>query len=81
MKRQEIFAAFSLIGAIGAGLIGVGAPTPALAQDPAYMSCDDFLVRAQRDLRAQRLLLQYRPRAVRVWRWLFSTLRAAKRLG
>lgn len=41
MKTQKIFAALGLIGAIGAELI-VAAPTPAAAQDPAYMSCSDL---------------------------------------
>ncbi len=39
MKTHEIFSALSLIGVIVAGLI-VAAPTPAAAQDPAYMSCE-----------------------------------------
>jgi hypothetical protein len=43
MKTQKIFAALSLVGAIGAESIGVGAPIPASAQDPAYMSCEDLL--------------------------------------
>ena len=42
MKTQKTFAAFSLIGAIGAGSIGAGAPTPASAQEPAYMSCEEL---------------------------------------
>ncbi|KAF0121960.1 YARHG domain-containing protein [Methylocystis sp.] len=42
MRTQKIFAALSLIGAIGAGSMGVVAPTPAAAQDPAYMSCEDL---------------------------------------
>ena len=42
MKTQKIFAALGLIGAIGAGSIGAGAPTPASAQEPAYMSCEEL---------------------------------------
>jgi hypothetical protein len=42
MKTEKIFAALSLIGAIGAESIGVGASIPASAQDPAYMSCEDL---------------------------------------
>jgi hypothetical protein len=40
MRTQKIFTALSLIGAIGAGSMGVATPTPAAAQDPAYMSCE-----------------------------------------
>jgi YARHG domain len=40
MKSQKIFAALSLIGVIAAVSLGTGAPTPASAQDPAFMSCD-----------------------------------------
>ena len=42
MRTQKIFTALGLIGAIGAGLMGVAAPTPAAAQDPAHMSCEDL---------------------------------------
>ena len=41
MRTQKIFKALSLIGAIGAGSMGV-APTPAAARDPAYMSCEEL---------------------------------------
>ncbi|MBM3577631.1 MAG: YARHG domain-containing protein [Alphaproteobacteria bacterium] len=42
MKTPKIFAALGLIGAISVGSIGVVAPIPAAAQDPAYMSCEDL---------------------------------------
>ena len=42
MRTQKIFAVLSLIGVIAAGSIGVGVPTPASAQDPAFMACDDL---------------------------------------
>lgn len=42
MKTQKIFTALGLIGAIGAGSMGVAVPTPAAAQDPAYMSCQEL---------------------------------------
>ncbi len=41
MKTQKMFSALGLIGAIGAGST-VAATTPAAAQDPAYMSCEDI---------------------------------------
>ena len=41
MKTQKI-AALCLFNAIGAGIASVGAPTPAFADDPAYMSCNEL---------------------------------------
>lgn len=41
MRTQKISKALSLIGAIGAGSMGV-APIPAAAQDPSYMSCEEL---------------------------------------
>jgi len=55
MKTQRIFAALSIIGAIGAGSIGVGPPTPAPAQGPAYMSCEDLWY-ARNEIYARKVL-------------------------
>src|SRR5450756_489211 len=42
MKKLQTYMAIGLVGALAAEAIVLTLPTPASAQSPAYMSCDDL---------------------------------------
>lgn len=52
MNKQKLPALFGFMGALGITVTGLGAPTPAFAQNPAYMSCGD-LWRARNEIYAR----------------------------
>jgi len=52
MNVRRSLAGLGLMGAIGIAVVGIGAPAPALAQNPAYMSCRD-LWRARNEIYAR----------------------------